>query len=226
MRYLKPIQNINDILLNDFSIKFDPESITGYFLLKLFLCTLVTTLVAICLLIMFIPICILFIFNYLMSPLLTYYDKITKRRIGEIVREILDKHSIEVLEEGLLNIKPITPLGHNSIYLGEFIYEFIRNYNNNYYTKNQYGLVTCEKAKRRSLGDIFRLCKTYYPDCTIHDVINELVWLLENGMIKGSYCTTIYKYVFHLNGNVYSRNDEVEYSSKIKFNDIIKTYKT
>lgn len=56
-----------------------------------------------------------------------------------------------------------------------FIINLIRTYNNQYdttYVSN--GHVQTEAGKRRSLGDIYMLCKQYYPECNLHEVINLL----------------------------------------------------
>lgn len=83
----------------------------------------------------------------------------------------------------------------------------------------------CDTGRRRSLGDIFLICRSYYPQCTIHEVLEILVDLLESRQIYGCYCNTINKYVFHRDSDVYRRSDRVEYSSTISFKNIIDAYK-
>ena len=99
---------------------------------------------------------------------------------------------------------------HNKILLlDEFIINFIRNYNNQYNTKKRLlyfiPITICGIGRRRSLGDIFLICKTYYPNCKIDDVLKILY---EN--TSYSRCNEIKKMVFYYNG--YKNNyHKIEY---------------
>lgn len=108
--------------------------------------------------------------------------------------------------------------------LNDFIYRFITFLNNNYNTYKKEDVLICRAGRRRSLGDIFLICKTYYPDCTIEDVVKVLINLCETQKIAGSRCLDIHKFVFHKQSSVYSSHHPVEYSDKYLFEDIVEAY--
>lgn len=83
--------------------------------------------------------------------------------------------------------------------LSTFIKKFFIDYNYNYETVNKNNKVICATGRRRSLGDIYLICKHYYPNCTIIEVFKELVALLNLGNINTQKCSNIRKYVFYSN---------------------------
>ncbi len=107
-----------------------------------------------------------------------------------------------------------------------FIYRFIHVYKDMYNTL-EVGTddFICGQNKRRSAHDIYLICKNYYPDTTINDVLKILVNLRNINKIKGSYCNTIHKYVYHMDSNHRDDNDNTEYGKGIKFKDLINAYK-
>ncbi len=69
-------------------------------------------------------------------------------------------------------------------------------------------------GKRRSLGDIFMICRYYYPNCTLKDVLRilyiELPAHYESGF-RSNNCRQIHKRVWYYssgNGNIYMQADE------------------
>lgn len=87
--------------------------------------------------------------------------------------------------------------------LQEFLVKFFTNWNVNratLYVDNdeiQTGL-----NKRRSLGDIFMICKYYFPNCTLREVAKLLYITLPDTITTGfrsSYCHTIHKRVWYYN---------------------------
>lgn len=114
------------------------------------------------------------------------------------------------------------------ITLKQFIHTLVRQYNYKYdtvFVKNEYSTrVQCFSGKRRSLGDIYLICKHYYPNCKIEEVLSILINLLQNKEIYGSYCSTIHKYVFHLSSNFTKTNCEVEYCEEYYFSDFVETF--
>ena len=107
--------------------------------------------------------------------------------------------------------------------LKTFIKNFIREYNSYYNTYHDLRFI-CDKNKRRSLGDIFLICRCYFPTCTLKEVLGYLIELLENGEIYGSYCSTINKYVFHYQTNIYYNNQPVEYDENLQFIHFVNYY--
>ena len=143
-----------------------------------------------------------------------------KKDISEMFKdyeqELLSKYGLYYLEKYVFD---------ETLNLDVFIYHFITTLNNNHYTYKKDNILVCRSHKRRSLGDIFLICKTYYPDCTIEDVVKVLIDLCETQKIAGSRCSDIHKFVFHRQSSVYSPHHQVEYSSKYLFKDIVEAYK-
>jgi hypothetical protein len=86
--------------------------------------------------------------------------------------------------------------------LPEFLYNFFTDFNyerDTVYVEEGKGVQT-PMGKRRSLGDIFSICKYYYPAATVKEVAKELYINLPNKIRDGyrsSYCNTINKRVFY-----------------------------
>ncbi len=57
------------------------------------------------------------------------------------------------------------------------------------------GVVQTTRGKRRSLGDIFMICRYYYPNISLSTVIS---WLYSPDYYKGLYCGTIHKRVWRM----------------------------
>lgn len=112
--------------------------------------------------------------------------------------------------------------------LEEFLQKFFVTYNNEHPTiyveskKEQTSV-----SRRRSLGDIFLICKYYYPECTLKDVV-QILFVTFPAKIKdfrSSYCHTIKKRVFYYalgEGRLFQDNvdeygkDNQFYLSKLK----------
>ncbi len=76
-------------------------------------------------------------------------------------------------------------------------------------------------GKRRSLGDIYMLCKYYYPTVTIRDVLFELYVGLRDyfdSHYRTSYCHTINKRVWYYDedagSGIYNKELNDEYGKK------------
>jgi len=103
-----------------------------------------------------------------------------------------------------------------------FLLNFFNNYNNNYYTLNKNNKEVCDLTRRRSLGDIFLICKYYFPNCTIFDVFKNLLKLSSNNLICYNKCSTINKYVFYTGPMAYTNaTDTVEYFKNITMSELI-----
>lgn len=111
--------------------------------------------------------------------------------------------------------------------VNEFIKTFLKSHNSTYYT---YGFKTknliCRKGRRRSIGDIYLVCKNYYPDTRLDDVIVCLIKLIDEKVIAVSKCSEINKYVF-TKKNSYTDNytgKDVEFIRGISFEQLIEYY--
>lgn len=114
-----------------------------------------------------------------------------------------------------------------NIDLKQFIRIFLFRLNNIYATYRGKAFV-CGTSRRRSAGDIFLICKTYYPNCTFIEVLKILISMLEDPFcdITGDRCGTIKKYVFYVyEGRNYRDDQNVEYSNNLNFKEIIKVLK-
>lgn len=111
--------------------------------------------------------------------------------------------------------------------LDSFILDFMIDYNTRFDTYDNLGWFVCGTDRRRSLGDIYLICKGYYPNCTIEEVFKILIRMLNDGIICGSYCNTIHKFVFypshHSSHN--SFDVKVEYKEGIRFKQLLELYK-
>lgn len=103
-----------------------------------------------------------------------------------------------------------------------FLVNFFQDYNNEkntIYTNDK--TVQTTPGRRRSLGDIYKLCKYYFPDCTLRQVLvllyTTLPTVLTNGF-RSSYCSTIRKRVWYYdtgNSNTLTNTDiDDEYGHK------------
>ena len=106
----------------------------------------------------------------------------------------------------------------------EFLINFFTNYNNNHstiYVNNKKEQTSI--SRRRSLGDIYKICKYYYPDVTLDEVVKLLFKDLQKHFKEGfrhSYCSVIKKRVFYYNAgtdNLESDANVDEYGKLINF---------
>lgn len=91
--------------------------------------------------------------------------------------------------------------------LKEFIYNFLTQWNNEYETRDIESDEDFDTLEtKRSLEDIYSICKYYYPDCKLKDLLQCLFELCSENKIFGKwYCHTICKYVFSAEYTAYDR---------------------
>lgn len=146
----------------------------------------------------------------------------------EVVLETLSKdHKLYSLEQKLLKTENLRlakffkkNLPDN---LKAFLKEFFKNYNNEHPTiyvtsKSEQTSV----GRRRSLGDIFKICKYYYPDCNLQDVVTLLFTTLPKEVTNGfrcSYCHTIKKRVWYYDegSKNYFEDNKDEYGNSVEY---------
>ena len=87
--------------------------------------------------------------------------------------------------------------------LEKFIICFIYYYNRLNATLYLDDKLQCYSDRRRSIGDIYLICKYYYPNITIIDIIKTLSKLIDYGVLHSSRCNQIQKYVFTIGSNCY-----------------------
>ncbi len=149
----------------------------------------------------------------------------TNKTLEQIEEDIRAKYPRPIKLERLLKRRTET--------LKEFLIKFFKGNPNNEIlpwndTRNTIyvddSTVQTPMEKRRSLGDIYMICKYYYPNCTLQEVVKllyvTLIDELDEGM-RTSYCNTIRKrvwyYSFDTDGGVYNEDTVDEYGNKFNF---------
>jgi len=114
--------------------------------------------------------------------------------------------------------------------LQEFLIRFFQEWNlekNTIYVDDS--AVQTAPNKRRSLGDIYMICKYYYPNCTLNEVLNLLYNIIPTIITRGyrtSYCYTINKRVWYYSENIanivsnQAQNDEFGKQYQFYLNNI------
>ncbi len=140
---------------------------------------------------------------------------ITRENCGR--RTSLREFEKDLLREGILRLKPLNKKYIKDLELGEFIYKLLSDYNNRIITvfTNTEELQTDIK-KRRSAGDIFRICKHYYPKCTLEGVLTALDEMSGDDGVTSSICYQIHKRTYRhssdANGSIHNRSIRDEFN--------------
>ena len=80
--------------------------------------------------------------------------------------------------------------------LKEFVEKFLTEFNYHYNTINEEGDYMCGTERHRSLGDIYLICSSYYPEVNREIVKETLLGFGED--LVGHYCPTISRRVYSL----------------------------
>lgn len=133
----------------------------------------------------------------------------------EKLQEQIEKETPIRLEKFLKKNLPST--------VEEFVLTFFKVYSNErrtIYVNTK--TVQTEAGRRRSLGDIYLICKYYYPETTLKVIVDLLFLKLPKTLsgFRSSYCSIIHKRVFYYSAN--NRNlmeDEIadEYGHRVLF---------
>lgn len=110
--------------------------------------------------------------------------------------------------------------------LEEFLVKFFNKFNDErvtIYVGNSHEQTST--GKRRSLADIYKICKYYYPKVTLEMVQKALVKIMKDKSVprfRSSYCHTINKRVWYVgdetkNSAVYDQTSPDEFG--LKYND-------
>lgn len=90
----------------------------------------------------------------------------TRRRSKAKKLEFIEK---KLLKDGVYRFLGLDKLS-NEINLEQFLKEYFKNMNNSFPTVDSKNNRICDAQKLRSLGDIYRICKYYYPNVTLEQV--------------------------------------------------------
>lgn len=110
------------------------------------------------------------------------------------------------VESGILKEKDIRLKGvlkKRKETLEEFLLKFFTKFNNEYETIFvENGYVFCDaQSRRRSVTDVYKLCKYYYPKCTLLE-IRDLMFVKFCNDINGwrsCFCGQVKRRVFYIN---------------------------
>src|ERR1700739_1054433 len=168
MKKFKILENIDNKLIDMNNI--------GSFPIRLLLGWLLSsTILPICSTAIFIFCVPIYIVNLIWYPINIFIFKYykTKKQKEEIKRV---KKILYIHQEGLLVNNEYYKLryfnsGERKQSLDKFIKNFLFIYNDNYITVDKDDKYICSLNRRRSLGDIFLICRGYYPNCTIDNVL-------------------------------------------------------
>lgn len=136
--------------------------------------------------------------------------------------ETIQTLSTKILAEGSLRIQGLLKKREETS--KEFLRTLFKKWNSELNTLNvPNGTVQTVPNKRRSLGDIFRIVRYYYPRTSLKTVINVIYDDLFDSVPKfrSSYCSTINKRVFYKGGtnqesHIYDQNTKDEYGLTIQ----------
>ena len=134
------------------------------------------------------------------------------------------KNVLKSIENRILRERPLQ-LGNNSSHvfinpnqpLVEFMYRFFGDYNQAYNTCYSHGERASEQTpvgKRRSLTDIFLICRKYYPACTLKEVVQFLYVDIYARIphLRTLKCSSIHKRVWWLSGEHFPQ-DKIKHRS-------------
>jgi len=124
----------------------------------------------------------------------------------------LKRFEQDLIELGLLRLTGVAKKNLKEKDIHIFIENFLKCYNKVYNTINTKTRKLQTMAnRRRSAGDIFRLCKYYFPNCTFVEVLKSLSLTTLKVGYCSSICSTIHKRVYRsYTPIIWSRPEENE----------------
>jgi hypothetical protein len=153
-----------------------------------------------------------------------FYRKHIRESIKEYEASLNKKNTYFLCDKGDLNDWTCIVLESQ---LEEFLIKFFNHYNSTYdtYEMNTNECV-CTRYRRRSIGDLYLICKSYFPDTNLDEVIICLIKLVNDNVIAVSKCSDIKRYVF-VKKDTYTgnyQNKEVEFISGVNFEQLTAYY--
>ena len=146
-----------------------------------------------------------------------------KDKFKKLEKEILDSYPYPLfLTNNTFSVRMVVT---SEASLEEFIKDFLVSYNNILITaielqKDKYSIHTKE-GKRRSLGDIYLICRSYFPDVPLRDVLKCLCSITNTQGFRSSYCYQINKRVWYYSkyaiNNVYNKGKTDEWGHRYNY---------
>jgi len=155
--------------------------------------------------------------------------ELTTENVGK--RHSLKEFEKDLLEYGTLRLKPFFKRTIKGMTLENFIKNFFKEYNNSlgtFFAEDKGFKRDTAHTKigaRRSGGDVFLICKYYYPKCTLEEVMKIIDTLQVKGLGDGKYlksqvCKQIKKRVY----NAEDRTTVYHPEKKDEFNRLVGEY--
>ena len=128
----------------------------------------------------------------------------TNNMLDNLQRIIISSYTRPIRLERTLRVRKETL----AVFINKFFTEWNGNnevdeeqgeYKNTIYVDNHE--VQTDWGRRRSLGDIFMICRYYYPNCTLREVMTVLTTIVGNSHFRSSWCNTIRKKVWYYDTN-------------------------
>lgn len=120
-------------------------------------------------------------------------------------------NSFDIVERSLKIKTPLTLVERNSFLpanipthasLREFLSDLFLKYNSNYYVSNRRKYTDSNNSiRRRTILDIYRLCKRYYP-ASLYEIYNALCQLTKENIIGSFICHNLSKRVWGTGWNI------------------------
>lgn len=143
-----------------------------------------------------------------------------KDKFKKLEQKIIESYDGELTlstANGLFRLE----IDSSKVTLSEFIHSFLYHYNNTFPTCDKNKKVTTPTGKRRSLGDIYMICRSYFPDVTLKDVLRVLCFITESRGYRSSYCYQINKRVWYYSKTkmnaVYDKNKTDEWGHRYSY---------
>lgn len=128
----------------------------------------------------------------------------TNNMLDNLQRIIISSYTRPIRLERTLRVRKETL----AVFINKFFTEWNGNnevddeqgeYKNTIYVDNHE--VQTDWGRRRSLSDIFMICRYYYPNCTLREVMTVLTTIVGNSHFRSSWCNTIRKKVWYYDTN-------------------------
>ena len=202
---------------------------SDYFLVNVIITFFLSLLVPIVGVLTFCYVLILYPINLIFNLFDYLYKKVRKKRYLNKCNKILEDYETDLIKNfdhlKLMNRYKDPVKVSSNAELKSFIYDFFNYYNDSNYTYDKNGLYQCDPNRRRSLGDIFLICRVYYPNVKLIDVLKVLFIFIKNKSINISKCGDIHKFVFYVNGRRATAMDEiVEFNNEITMKELYELY--
>lgn len=142
--------------------------------------------------------------NNMPKAVKTAPSRSTVKPVTAAAPKLAIQNPFEELETKILKLTPIRLAKFFKKNLPETLEEFLQNFFVTYNNEHPTIYVESKKeqtsvSRRRSLGDVFLICKYYYPSCNLNDVVKILfkTFPVKLKGFRSSYCNTINKRVFY-----------------------------